>query len=970
MDIDNQHSSTTECMAWKNAQHVYCGCTGEFAVLLGVDSVGDIVGKTDAELMPGIDAERNRDIENEVLESQSSQSVRGYLSTREGIPLSALVRLSAIPADVGGNVCIELAVVDHIVNAPVQRASPLETCKPVLDALVMPLLLFDKTRFFYLNAACANLLGYKVDDIKTRDDFIQCLDPVDRSRIKSTCFEGDNNTLTSEPIEFKVLRKDGKSLLIEAQVQSADWFGLTIHVMTLSDISDLKLVEAALNQANDILHDSKRHEWIPDGAFKGLDFTVMPEVSGVQNKFIEFLNKDEMFGLYAQTLAEALPLGLLLLDELTPVFANQEAARLFDFDSVAEMMASGSIASRLGEQEVQRFQTYSEARKAGRPSPSEYDFVVHNRNKKQAFTLHAVESKFVWNNKPLAMILVFISNRFGMNEQRLDTIEARYQSFLAIASDFRFELDELLNISFISGAQREPLQKIFRQLHGKGVYEGFQRRGVDSQTMTPLMGLLREYKPFREHRLSFMLPPDERVILSVTGRPMISEKGQFLGYQIAGRDVTEEFQEYQELHHQAGHDALTGLVNRREFERQVSEILGAVRGRKATHALCYLDLDRFKIVNDQCGHLAGDELLRRLSERMSEHLRSSDTLARLGGDEFGVLIRHCTLSEAEKVANQLCDAVKQFHFLWKENSFNVGVSIGVVPISSSSGDLETVLDLADKACYKVKKLGRGQVITAHEESVPKVAGGITDWSNEFASGQVERRFMLMKQKIQPLNGSVDFPGYFELLLRVLHEQGEFMPPSALLSIAQRLNRLIDIDRWVFDHLLVFLTDGREQEDISLCTMNLSQPSVADLGFLNHVLVSIDQSSVPPSMIGFEISEATAVTNLARTTYFIDRLQSLGCRFILDNFGSGLSSFSYLKKLPVNYLKISGNLIRSLDDDPVSEALVQSINDIAQALGVQTIGENVERAEQLEKLKALNIDYAQGFYVSKPTPIKR
>ncbi|HBA34264.1 MAG TPA: hypothetical protein DCZ12_09040, partial [Gammaproteobacteria bacterium] len=192
-------------------------------------------------------------------------------------------------------------------------------------------------------------------------------------------------------------------------------------------------------------------------------------------------------------------------------------------------------------------------------------------------------------------------------------------------------------------------------------------------------------------------------------------------------------------------------------------------------ALCYLDLDRFKIVNDQCGHLAGDELLRRLSERMSEHLRSSDTLARLGGDEFGVLIRHCTLSEAEKVANQLCDAVKQFQFLWGENSFNVGVSIGVVPISSSSGDLETVLDLADKACYKVKKLGRGQVITAHEESVPKVAGGITDWSNEFASGQVERRFMLMKQKIQPLNGSVDFPGYFELLLRVLHEQGEESP---------------------------------------------------------------------------------------------------------------------------------------------------------------------------------------------------
>ncbi|HBA35332.1 MAG TPA: hypothetical protein DCZ12_14480 [Gammaproteobacteria bacterium] len=204
----------------------------------------------------------------------------------------------------------------------------------------------------------------------------------------------------------------------------------------------------------------------------------------------------------------------------------------------------------------------------------------------------------------------------------------------------------------------------------------------------------------------------------------------------------------------------------------------------------------------------------------------------------------------------------------------------------------------------------------------------------------------------------------------MHEQGEFMPPSALLSIAQRLNRLIDIDRWVFDHLLAFLTSAREQEDISLCTMNLSQPSVVDLGFLNHVLISIDQSSVPPSAIGFEISEATAVTNLARTTYFIERLQSLGCRFILDNFGSGLSSFSYLKKLPVNYLKISGNLVRGLDDDPVSEALVQSINDIAQALGVQTIGENVERAEQLEKLKALNVDYAQGFYVSKPTPIKR
>jgi diguanylate cyclase (GGDEF)-like protein/PAS domain S-box-containing protein len=448
------------------------------------------------------------------------------------------------------------------------------------------------------------------------------------------------------------------------------------------------------------------------------------------------------------------------------------------------------------------------------------------------------------------------------------------------------------------------------------------------------------------------------------------------------RDVTEAHNLSQELTYQASHDSLTGLVNRRELENRLARVLETARTDASHHALCYLDLDQFKVINDTCGHVAGDELLRQLAEVLRTKVRRRDTLARLGGDEFGVLMEHCALRQAQRVANTLRKSVDEFRFSWENKTFSVGVSIGLVPVTADSESVAGTLSAADTACYVAKDQGRNRIHVYHPEDVELARRhGEMQWVARINQALEEDRFCLSVQPIRPLSevgleGSpsmvtVDGTGYFELLLRMRDSSGRLVPPGAFLPAAERYSLSVRLDRWVVEKIFSWLDAHPEQlQRLAMCSINLSGHSIADEEFLQFVISSLDETDVPAEKLCFEITETAAITNLVSATRFITALKGWGCHFALDDFGSGLSSFAYLKQLAVDFLKIDGVFVKDVVDDPINLAMVKSINDIGKVMGKRTIAEFVETDGILEKLREIGVDYAQGYRIGRPKPLDR
>jgi len=418
-----------------------------------------------------------------------------------------------------------------------------------------------------------------------------------------------------------------------------------------------------------------------------------------------------------------------------------------------------------------------------------------------------------------------------------------------------------------------------------------------------------------------------------------------------------------EMLYLARHDSLTGLINRRELERQLeAEITAAATGERR-HALCYLDLDEFKLVNDTCGHVAGDELLRQLTSLLASQVRESDVLARLGGDEFGILVRDCSVDDACVVAEKLCRTVRQYRFPWEDRVFEVGVSIGVVPITRHAGSLTQVLSAADAACYVAKEQGRNRVhLYQPDDRAVAQRYGEMQWVHRIQRGFDDGRFQLYQQAIKPLGGG---PPMVELLLRLHGEDGQLLPTPSFIAAAERYHLIRTIDRWVVDEALRTLAmrdDGRTY------TINLSGQSIGDPAFLDFLAQRVRHGNVPPQRLCFEITETASIANLGRAQQLIHALKDIGCRFVLDDFGSGLSSFAYLQSLPVDFLKIDGEFVRHLVHDPVQRALARSIHQVGHLLGLVTIAESVEDEATCVALREIGVDYAQGFWIGMPEPL--
>ena len=434
---------------------------------------------------------------------------------------------------------------------------------------------------------------------------------------------------------------------------------------------------------------------------------------------------------------------------------------------------------------------------------------------------------------------------------------------------------------------------------------------------------------------------------------------------LAIEDVTGSRQEAEKLSYQATHDRLTGLINRGEFERRFQRVLGTAEARDP-HALLYLDLDQFKLVNDTAGHRAGDELLRQLAAVLEAKTRKRDTLARLGGDEFGVLLEHCAPEQALRIARGLVQAVQEFDFVWEAKRFTIGVSIGLVSIPEGGETLPEVLSAADRACYAAKDKGRNRVhvYAASDEELAQRKGEM-QWIPRLHQALAQDRFRLYAQPIRALGDHGAVGEYQEVLLRLADAEKGVLLPGAFIPAAERYQQMQALDRWVIRTALANL--GAHQ-DSARYGINVSGQSLGDAGFLDYVTEQLENSGAGPAQVCFEITETAVITDLKHALNFMHALKQRGCRFALDDFGSGLSSFGYLKTLPVDYLKIDGRFVQDIAQDRFDLAIVQAIQQVAQVLGIKTIAESVETEPILERLRAIGVDYAQGYAIAYPGPL--
>jgi diguanylate cyclase (GGDEF)-like protein/PAS domain S-box-containing protein len=457
--------------------------------------------------------------------------------------------------------------------------------------------------------------------------------------------------------------------------------------------------------------------------------------------------------------------------------------------------------------------------------------------------------------------------------------------------------------------------------------------------------------------------------IELTASPIRNSSQELVGAVVMLHDITELRGLARQMSYQATHDALTGLANRREFERRLEESIDSGHRGDGQHVLCYLDLDHFKLVNDTSGHVAGDSMLREVAKLLRDAVRDSDTVGRLGGDEFGLLLIGCPLDKARQIADDLCRAVSDYRFVWKDKIFNIGVSVGLVEISRESGTLEELLAAADTACYVAKKQGSGRVAvySARDEAHARHTGEI-QWLQRLQSALKENRFHLYHQVIVGAHGEETGPA-MEVLVRLEDEAGNELPPSDFLRAAERYRLMGLVDRWVVQTTLAALGRGAipVQANRSVA-INISGQTLADLQFLEFVVECFDSTGALPTQVCFEITENAVIANLEHARRFVGVLHGMGCQFALDDFGSGVGSFSNLKNLPLDYLKIDGSFMRNLGRDTVNQAMVTAMIRLARTLNFKVIAEQVEDTAAVEAARKMGVDYLQGYAIGRPQPL--
>jgi diguanylate cyclase (GGDEF)-like protein/PAS domain S-box-containing protein len=558
-------------------------------------------------------------------------------------------------------------------------------------------------------------------------------------------------------------------------------------------------------------------------------------------------------------------------------------------------------------------------------------------------------------------------------ELQLADEKEKAQVTLQSIGDAVITVDAVGRIEYLNPVAEQLTGFLSAEVAGQPVAEVIRLLGESSgkPIENPILRCLGEGRIVELDEPSLLVNRNGREIsIQDSAAPIRDRTGRLIGAVMVFHDVSQERRLQRALAYQATHDLLTGLINRREFDRRLADALASARDNPTLrHVLLYLDLDQFKVVNDTCGHQAGDRLLKQITGVLQTRIRATDVLARLGGDEFGVLLCDCSLETAHQIAESLRTAVRDFRFLFDDRVLKLGVSIGVAEVDARVDTPDAVMSAADLACNSAKESGRNRVQTHHEERTTERLREM-QWVSRINRAREENRFELLCQTIVPIRAGIADQPHFELLLRMRDEHGALVEPAAFIPAAERYNLMPLIDRWVVEQACRHhaYRRGDPTRHPYVLDINISATSLNDETFLDHVLAEIAEAGVAPESLCFELTEAAAMTSLATARRFIDELRRRGCRFSLDDFGSGLSSFLFLKNLRVDFLKIDGQFLQNVTRDPVDRQLVESIVQIGRAMDIRTVAERVDSAEVLDCLAEIGIEYAQGHYIGVPQPV--
>lgn len=567
---------------------------------------------------------------------------------------------------------------------------------------------------------------------------------------------------------------------------------------------------------------------------------------------------------------------------------------------------------------------------------------------------------------------VFAIRRTVIAERSLFEEKERAQVTLQSIGDGVITTNELGIVQYLNVTAERLTGWNNHQARGKYLNEVFKVVSESSKSEITDLGIdaVRIDQPYYSTTDVLLLSRDDtEQAIEYTLAAVPSPDGKFSGLVLGFHDVSTMRNLSRQLSHQASHDELTGLINRRAFEVHLERAIESAIKDHKQHALCYLDLDQFKIVNDTCGHLAGDELLKQISSRFNGLIRHTDVLARLGGDEFGVLLEDCPEDKAVLIANEFCNNLQEYRFSWNEKLFEIGVSVGLIFINRDSGSMYDVLSMVDSACYVAKEQGRNRVHTYHhDDAALTLRTSEMEWVHIIRDALGKNHFELYAQEIAPL--SEDKQTHYEILLRLKNSEDGVVGPDVFIPAAERYNLMPEVDQWVVRNAFEQLEFLLDKDQSLVFSINLSGQSLCDTGFTEFMASFLPTTRIRPEKICFEITETAAISNLVEAMRLIEDLRKHGYHFALDDFGRGVSSFSYLKNLSIDYIKIDGSFIQDMSTDPLDRLLVRSIYDVAKLLGIQTIAEFVEDDETVRLLKEIGVDYAQGYGIARPAPLTR
>jgi diguanylate cyclase (GGDEF)-like protein/PAS domain S-box-containing protein len=653
------------------------------------------------------------------------------------------------------------------------------------------------------------------------------------------------------------------------------------------------------------------------------------------------------------------------------IAANPALVEMLGFDSVEDLKSAGRT-TMLYVNPIDRERVFARLETEG--FIKNFEYRLRRKDGKEIVVLENARAVYDDNGKVVAHegTITDITDR-KRAETRVFEEKERAQVTLQSIGDGVITTDAEGCVDYINPVAQDLTGWDMRGSRGKPVTKimtivnEHTRATVDN----PVVRCLREGRVITLAENSILInKAGDEIPIQDSAAPIRDRIGNIIGSVMVFHDTSKESRLFRQLSYQASHDAVTGLINRREFENR---LVGSFESLQAepdrTHALLYIDLDQFKVVNDTFGHTAGDELLRQLSDLVQSNIRSTDILARLGGDEFAILLERCSEQRAMEVAESIRGSIEGYRFEWQDSFTTVRCSIGVVMVGGDDADVAGVMSSADVACYSAKDMGRNQV-HLYKDSDASLRHEEMKWVSRITSAVEEDRFELYYQPIigiGKLNG--ESRGHYELLLRMRDEDGELVAPDQFIPAAERYNLMSTLDRWVIHKALSELADreGKNEARYTIA-INLSGTSLSEDRFLEFVVSELEKQKLPQGAICFEITETAAISNLSRVVHFMQALKKLGCKFSLDDFGSGLSSFTYLKNLPVDYLKIDGQFIRNVVDDSVDESMVKAISEVGHAMGIETIAERVETRQVLEKLGALGVEFAQGYYIARPSSV--